>query len=373
MLNSLGSVAVSIVFAVASLVTSKVETEAAPYPKDAVDDIAIWIHPDNAELSLVLATVKVSQGSRPAGIAVYDMQGRRIQFLAGASPNNIDLRYNFHVQGKRNAIIAVSHWWSNDVRLYSIDKTTRFLWEITAKPIATGLNGVRGLCMYFNRQLNRYYYFVSSNQGQIEQYQIIADDNAVTARKVRELALPSIVEGCVADDELAKFYIAQEDVAIWKFDAMPQGSNTATRVAAVRRFGGRLKKDIEGLTIYYGHRRQGYLIAASQGNSRFIVYAREGDNRYLGSFKIGASHAIDAVSHTDGIDVTNFPLGRQFPYGMFVAQDDLNTDQEGRRAYQNFKFVDWKLIADALGISIHTEPDPRRLADSLHRENPNDE
>ena len=373
MLDSIVSVTISIVFAAASLVTAKVETEAAPYPGDAVDDIAIWIHPDNAELSLVLASVKVSQGGRPAGIAVYNMQGQRIQFLAGASPNNIDLRYNFLIQGKRNVIIAVSHWWSNSVRLYSIDKNTRLLWEITAKPIATGLNGARGLCMYFNPQLNQYYYFTSSQQGQIEQYQIIADDSDITARKVRELALPSGVEGCVADDELAKFYIAQEDVAIWKFDAMPQGSNTATRVAKVGRFGGRLKRDIEGLTIYYGHRHQGYLIAASQGNSRFIVYAREGDNRYLGSFKIGGNHAIDAVTHTDGIDVTNFPLGRQFPYGMFVAQDDLNTDQKGHRAHQNFKFVDWKLIADALDISIHTERDPRRPAHSLRRENPDDE
>ena len=358
MLDSLGSLTISVFLAAASMVPAKVETEAAPYPKDAVDDIAIWIHPDDASLSLILAAVKVSRGSEPAGIAVYNLQGQAIQFLAGASPNNIDLRYNFLFRGKRSAIIAVSHWWSNTVRLYSIDKNTRILSEITAGPIATGLKRMRGLCMYLNPELNRYYYFISSKQGEIEQYQIVSEDDVVTARKVRELALPSIVEGCVADDDLARFYIAQEDVAIWKFDAMPEDSSTATKVAAVRRFGP-LKKDIEGLTIYYGHEQQGYLIAASQGNSRFIVYDREGDNRYLGSFKVGGNHNIDAVSHTDGIDVTNFPLGEQFPYGMFVAQDNDNTDAAGQPLFQNFKFVDWKPIAEALDLSIHIERDPR--------------
>jgi len=343
------------------LVPAKVETEAAPYPKDALDDIAIWIHPDDAELSLVIAAVKVSQGAKPAGIEVYNLQGKKIQFLAGASPNNIDLRYNFNYRGERSAILAVSHWWSNDVRLYNIDKDTRILSEITTAPIATGLKPLRGLCMYHNPDLDEFYFFANSKQGHIEQYQIISADEKVTARRVRRLVLPSLVEGCVADDELATFYIAEEAVAIWKFAAMPSGGDTATRVATARRIGGRLKKDIEGLTIYYGPQQQGYLIASSQGNDRFIVYEREGTNKYLGSFKIGSKHGIDAVTHTDGIDVTNFPLGRAFPYGMFVAHDNQNTDVEGRPIYQNLKFVDWKLIADGLDLRIDTERDPRRF------------
>jgi myo-inositol-hexaphosphate 3-phosphohydrolase len=28
------------------------------------------------------------------------------------------------------------------------------------------------------------------------------------------------------------------------------------------------------------------------------------------------------VNHTDGLDVTTADLGRAFPHGMFVAQDD---------------------------------------------------
>ena len=362
MLDLLGSLTISVLLAAAPLVPAKVETEAAPYPKDAVDDIAIWIHPDDAELSLILAAVKVSRGSEPAGIAVYGLEGKSIQFLAGASPNNIDLRYNFPFKGKRSVIIAVSHWWSNTVRLYSIDKTTRVLFEITAEPIATGLKRMRGLCMYLNPKLNRYFYFASSKLGDIEQYEINATDDAVTATKVRALRLPSIVEGCVADDDLANFYIAQEDIAIWKFDAMPNGSDTASKVAAARRFGGGLKKDIEGLTIYYGLQHQGYLIASSQGNSRFIVYDREGDNRLLGSFEIGRNLGIDAVTHTDGIDVTSFPLGDAFPHGMFIAQDNRNTNQNGRPIFQNFKYVDWKHIADALDLLIHRDRDPRRPA-----------
>ena len=367
MIFSASSLLMYILFAGANLIPAAVETQAAPYPKDALDDMAIWIHPNDAALSLVITTVKVGQGSKSAGIAVYNLEGDQIQFLAGASPNNIDLRYNFHFRGNRAAIVAVSHWWSNQVRLYTIDKTTRLLSEITSAPIATGLKRLRGLCMYYRRDLDEYYYFVSGKQGDIEQYRITADDQTVTARKVRELALPSIAEGCVADDDLANLYIAQENVAIWKFDALPEGGNTPTRVAKARRLGNGLKKDIEGLTIYYGHRQQGYLIASSQGNDRFMVYDRQGDNRYLGSFKIGgrsgktndAQEYIDPVTHTDGIDVTNFPLGTEFPSGMFVAHDNQNTDAAGHLLHQNLKFVDWRLIAEALGLSITAGQNPR--------------
>jgi len=52
-------------------------------------------------------------------------------------------------------------------------------------------------------------------------------------------------------------------------------------------------------------------------------------------------------------------LGEQFPYGMFVAQDNDNTDAAGQPLFQNFKFVDWKPIAEALDLSIHIERDPR--------------
>src|SRR5262249_13638526 len=56
------------------------------------------------------------------------------------------------------------------------------------------------------------------------------------------------------------------------------------------------------------------------------------------------AHSIDAVSGTDGIDATSASLGPAFPQGMFIAQDGENDG-----CNQNFKFVPWHAIANAIG------------------------
>ena len=74
-----------------------------------------------------------------------------------------------------------------------------------------------------------------------------------------------------------------------------------------------------------------------QGDDRFAVYRRSGRNAYVRSFRVGAAAGIDAVSDTDGVDVTARALGPRFPRGLFVAQDGDNDD-----ANQNFKIVRWQ-------------------------------
>ncbi len=101
--------------------------------------------------------------------------------------------------------------------------------------------------------------------------------------------------------------------------------------------------DVEGLTIYYRRDGVGYLIASSQGNSRFNVYRREGNNPYLGTFQI-ASGPFGSAIDTDGIDVINMSLGPRYPQGLFVAQND-DVD---------FKFVRWDDVAMPLGLAVDT-------------------
>ena len=99
------------------------------------------------------------------------------------------------------------------------------------------------------------------------------------------------------------------------------------------------------------------MLVSSQGDSTFAVYTREGDNSYIGSFRIVANGAIDAVTGTDGIDVANLPLGDSFPQGLFIAHDNSNS---GAGA-SNFKYVPWDAIAQALGLLVDTVSwDPRR-------------
>jgi 3-phytase len=53
------------------------------------------------------------------------------------------------------------------------------------------------------------------------------------------------------------------------------------------------------------------------------------------------------VSETDGLDVTSAPLGPRFPQGLLVAQDGRNLSPRER---QNYKYVSWRDIAEALGL-----------------------
>ena len=109
-----------------------------------------------------------------------------------------------------------------------------------------------------------------------------------------------------------------------------------------------LKDDIEGIGLYAKADGTGYLVASSQGNDSYAVFRREGDNAYVGSFRVGADMAagIDGVSETDGLDVTSL-AGSGFPDGLMVAQDGRNVSPPEN---QNFKLVSWTRIAEALGL-----------------------
>lgn len=112
--------------------------------------------------------------------------------------------------------------------------------------------------------------------------------------------------------------------------------------------GGNLVADVEGLTLWRGANGGGYVIASVQGRSRYAVYNR-GDNAYRGAFAIGpsADGRADAVQGTDGVDVVSANLGPDLPRGLFVAQDDRNTNPND---LQNFKYVSWAEIAASLGL-----------------------
>ncbi|MEL7672672.1 MAG: phytase [Chloroflexota bacterium] len=323
-------------------VIASVETEPMPNEGDAADDAAIWLHPSDPSLSTVLGTDK------KGGLAVYDLAGRLLQYLEMGRLNNVDLRYNFPLGDEHIDIAVASNRRGDTLAVFRIDPATRQLVDITARAIETGID-VYGLCMYRSVVTGHTYAFVTGEDGEIQQWELV-DNGAgkVDAVQVRAFAVDSQAEGCVADDEQGYLYASEEDAAIWRFDAEP---DRAAEPVAIDRVGdgGHLDDDIEGLTIYYAAGGGGYLIASSQGSDDYVVYARGETPVYLGRFAIGASDALDGTSNTDGIDVTNAPLGPAFPDGVFVAQDGRNTAPD---ANQNFKLVSWGDIAAALGLDI---------------------
>ncbi|MDX2078744.1 MAG: phytase [bacterium] len=337
-------------------VPATIETEPVQAGIDAADDPAIWIHPTDPNLSLIIGTDKTPQG----GLVTYNLDGTIQQKVAIGRVNNVDLRYNFPLGGELVTIVVGTNRTENNIAVLKINPDTRTLENVAARSIVSDTQEVYGICMYHSPITGEFYAFPNSVDGVIEQYRLFDNGSGlVDAELVRTLSVESQPEGCVADDELGFLYIGEEKVGIWKFYAEPdQSSDFILQVAVTD--GNPLTADAEGLAIYYAQNGAGYLLASSQGSSEFVVYDRAGDNALIGVFSVIEGGNADGISGTDGIDVTNFPLGDAFPTGVFVAQDDLNINPDDN---QNFKLVSWGDIASALGLAVDVTFDPRTIGE----------
>lgn len=333
-----------------------VETGPAHHSGDNADDSLIWIHPFDPSLSLVVGDDKAG------GIMVWDLNGVERQYLEPTSRmNNLDIRYNFPLVGTYSngiphttvALIGVNNENGNKISFFKVNPYTRLL--ESAGSVILSRSQPYGSCMYHSQISGKYYYFPNWTSGYVQQIELRdAGNGQVAGTRVREFDVGGQVEGCVADDILAKLYVGEEAVGVWKYGAEP--GDGAVRVQVDRTgAGGHLTADVEGMSIYYTSTDVGYLIVSSQGSDIFAVYKREDNNDYLGSFKIIANGSIDAVTDSDGVDVTNLPLGTRFPLGLFIAHDHSNAGAID----SNHKYVPWERIANALNLAIDTTWDPR--------------
>ncbi len=315
------------------LAIASVETEPIPHSGDAADDPAIWINPADPSQSTIIGTDK------KGGLAVYDLAGRQLQYLADGTPNNVDIRAGFQLGGQTVALVTTGKDNNDTLGIYQVDPATRLLENVAARVVTTG--ATYGSCMYHSAKTNAFYYFVTSKDSVVEQWELFAtSSNQVDAKMIRSFKVGTQIEGCVADDQLGHLYISEENVGIWKYAAEPDGGDSAVLVDTIGAEG-HLTADVEGLTIAYNSNGTGYLLASSQGESAYTIYQRAGNNAYVRTFKVVAGNGIDGTEQTDGIDVTTANLGPAFPNGVFIAQDGKNDN-----ANQNFKLVPWQQIAD---------------------------
>jgi 3-phytase len=329
--------------AVAKTVHPTLETAPAASFGDAADDPAIWVHPTNPARSAVIATDK------QRGLYVYDLQGRLLQDLPDGRMNNVDLRDGFQFADGAGTLVTASNRTNKSIAIYRLDAGTRKLENRAAAVVPTGFADPYGLCMYRSARSGDVYVFVNdSDDGRFRQWKLTPSGRNVTAEMVREFVVGTQAEGCAADDELGALYIAEEDVALWKYSAEPDGGDTRTEVD---RIGGPnpLVADLEGVSIWQGANGRGYLVLSNQGANNYAVYRRKGNNEFVGTFHVVADPArgIDGSSETDGLDVVSAPLGPQFPEGLLVVQDGRNITPAER---QNFKYVSWREIAKALAL-----------------------
>ncbi len=295
---------------------------------DAADDPAIWRNPRDPAASLIVATDK------KAGLYVYGLDGKARHFVPAGRVNNVDLID----MGAQGIIVAASD--RNDVakallQLYRLDTKAQKLESLGAVP--GGAGEAYGVCL--TRSGAKLQAFSVLKSGTVEQVAVTLGKGAPSGQIVRTLRMATQTEGCVVDPRSHTLYVGEEDRGIWAFDARPNGSTDGKLVAPVDST--QLFADVEGLALMPRGARGGWLIASSQGDNAYALFSVP-DMKPAGRFRIVAGR-FGATEETDGIAAAPGSFGPDYPDGLFVAQDGDNAP-----AAQNFKFISWRDILNAV-------------------------
>lgn len=305
-------------------VAATLETQPSPRRGDAIDDPAVWVHPNKPAASRILGTDKRT------GLYVYDMQGNIVQELAVGRLNNVDVRGNLAAATLRD---------DNSIQLFSISD------DGVLTPAAnqtTDIEEIYGLCMGYDSNTEQASVYINGKSGRIQHYLVNADGSLQLAR---EMQVPTQPEGCVVDDASQRLFVGEEDVAVWLFDAKPDGGSDGDIVIRVADHP-QLVDDIEGLA-FARINGEPMLFVSSQGNDSYMVFDAQAPWAQRAHYRIRTNIelGLDGASETDGIEVTTHSLGAGFEQGAFIVQDGRNRMPE---AGQNLKLVPLQAIIDLL-------------------------
>lgn len=308
-------------------VAAKAETDGMPQRGDRADDPAVWINTADPAKSLILGT------NKETGLYVYDLSGKTQQFLPVGRLNNVDLRENLAV-GSNDEVNGLS-WFAID----PVTATVSHLGDTAVQqqePYGVCAGMVNGVFMASP----------TYKDGKVEVWEAQADAAGVLSPVLKHtLQLPGQLEGCAYHETSGRLFVGEEERGIWVFDLTDLTAEAIAfdTIAA----GNGLVMDVEGLTIWEGEGTD-YLVASAQAKDRFVVYNLD-TNLPVGIFTAAASADgdIDAVTHTDGLDIVAGALPG-YPRGLVVVQDDGNPKPEQS---QNFKLLSWADVEAALGLA----------------------
>lgn len=307
-----------------------VSTEAVP---DDPDDPAIWIHPTDPSLSLVIGTNKVAE---PRGaLIVFDLQGKILQVINDLDrPNNVDLRQGVRIGGRTIDLVLTTERRKNALRFYEVDTNSRKLREVGSASVFDGEQGdfaaPMGIALFKRPADGALFAIVGRKSGPADgylwQYKIDTGPTLRLVRKFGKFSLRGEIEAITTDDALGFVYYADEGAGIRKYIADPDAANANTELTLFGTEG--YKGDREGLAIYANGPQTGYLISTDQipGASRYLLYDRQNPKLPLAIIEGGADE-------TDGIEATSTPLGPAFPKGILVTMNS---------GPKNFLFFSWR-------------------------------
>jgi 3-phytase len=387
------------------------------------DDPAIWVHPRRSHKSIVIVTAKEG-GLRVYDLGSRELQSLpateapRSDGVPGRY-NNVDIAYGLRLAGRTVDVAVVSDRYNDQLRFFTIDPAGAAaqtpLTEVTAaeqqflfspdRETVDQEHTAYGLAVWQPSRREAYAVVTQEGATGIATVRIVEIGGKLGYTSIETITMPGSFplpdgtiwfpceepgilpqfEGVAVDQRTGVLYAAQEDVGLWRL-RLPLGSDEPQLIDRVTDFGihdrfdeeaeecvpidpdaegfggPRLTADAEGVDIYYGPGATGYVIVSSQGDDSFAVYNRQGRNRPVGRFHISGVAGVDDINGSDGLAVTNRPVG-EYRQGLLVSHDEPETgpDVDDGRDATSFSYVAWKAIARALHLVVDTTAgnDPR--------------
>lgn len=328
-------------------VQPKLATE--PVGEDA-DDPAIWVHPTDPSLSLIVGTNKTVAPS--GALVVFGLDGKTRQTLDGLDrPNNVDVEYGLSLGGQPADIAVLTERYQRRLRVFRIETDGSGLVDVSSLEALTVFEGEpgeqgapMGIALYRRPGDGSIFAIVGRKEGPREGYlwQYLLEDagrGQVKATKVREFGRFSGVgeiEAIAVDDDLGYVYYADEGDGIHKWHADPDHPDAGQELAHFGKEG--FLADREGIAVYALSDGTGYILCTDQveGNSEYRIFRREGAPRAPHDHSELVKVVRGGADSTDGIEATSAPLGPSFPAGFLVAMNSASRD---------FLIFDWKDIA----------------------------
>lgn len=302
-------------------------------PNDT-DDPAIWINKQNPEQSLIIGTDKEEE---IGGLYFYDLQGNIVNKVHPLDrPNNVDVAYDFVLNGQKTDIVVTTERKKNRLRIYSLPDL---------KPLDNGGINVfedseqrdpMGIAIYSNPENGKKYAVVGRKEGvsgeYIYQYELIESNGNIVGNLVRKFGNYSgkkEIEAIMVDNESGYIYYSDETAGIRKYYADPEKGNEELAFFGQTEF----KRDHEGIALYKTNEKEGYILVSDQQANNFIVFKREGAADNPHNHQMIAKIPFSTVE-CDGADAINFNFGAPFEKGIFVAMSNGKT----------FHYYDWNII-----------------------------
>ena len=308
-----------------------------------LQDVALWVNPADAGASLLIT----AYNNVNAGLVTFGVDGRQLETELPDGPTlGVAVRDGFPLAGGSRTLVVTANTNFNGLAAYVVDaQGADRLVRIGPAGFLSG-TAFSTVALYRSTATGRFYVFAGSQGGLLQQFELSGEDGGVTATAVRTLLTGGgAVAGVVADEDTGLLFVTEQGQGLWRYSAEPDGGQGRQQVAAVG--GGQLGTSVGRVSLYRARNGEGYLLVADTTADAFAVFERR-SQAFVGAFQLVADGGIDRVEDPVALAVSSRPVGPDFPDGVFVAHDALDTPD-------NLKLAPWSSVARAFSPALRID------------------